>query len=125
MRIGLDFMPRARANGIDIEYEATGNPIDPPILLVTGLGAQLITWDDDFCAQLAGRAFHVIRFDNRDAGLSTHLDVAGPPDMGAALAGNPKPAYRLDDMAADSVGSLAALGSSSAPIGGETNGGLV
>ena len=118
-------MPRARANGIDIEYEATGNPIDPPILLVTGLGAQLITWDDDFCAQLAGRAFHVIRFDNRDAGLSTHLDGAGPPDMGAALAGNPKPAYRLDDMADDSVGLLDALGIDAAHIVGASMGGFI
>jgi len=118
-------MPRARANGIDIEYEATGNPSDVPILLVTGLGAQLITWDDDFCGQLAGRGFHVIRFDNRDAGLSTHLDAAGPPDMGAALAGNPQPAYRLDDMAADSVGLLDALGIDAAHIVGASMGGFI
>jgi len=118
-------MPRARANGIDIEYEATGNPSDVPILLVTGLGAQLITWDDDFCGQLAGRGFHVIRFDNRDAGLSTHLDAAGPPDMAAALAGNPQPAYRLDDMAADSVGLLDALGIGAAHMVGASMGGFI
>src|SRR4029077_478892 len=77
VRTRIGRMPRARANGIDIEYEPIGNPHAAPMLLVTGLGAQLITWDDDFCAQLAGRGFHVIRFDNRDAGLSTHMDGAG------------------------------------------------
>ena len=118
-------MPRARANGIDIEYEGLGSSNDPPILLVAGLGSQLITWDDDFCAELASRDFHVIRFDNRDAGLSTHLDAAGPPDMAAALAGNPKPAYRLDDMAADSVGLLDALGLHAAHIVGASMGGFI
>src|SRR6266700_3777370 len=78
-------MPRARANGIDIEYEAIGDPNDAPLLLVMGLGAQLITWDDEFCVQLAARGFHIIRYDNRDSGLSTHLDAAGPPDRALSL----------------------------------------
>ena len=118
-------MPRARANGIDIEYEALGDPKATPLLLVTGLGAQLITWDDDFCAQLASRGFHVIRFDNRDAGLSTRMDAAGPPDMAAALNGNPHAAYRLDDMADDAVGLLDALGINSAHIVGVSMGGYL
>src|SRR5260370_9937766 len=68
-RIG--FMPRARANGIEIEYEEFGDPKATPLLLVTGLGAQMISWDDAFCKHLAGRCFRVIRFLNRDSGLST------------------------------------------------------
>jgi pimeloyl-ACP methyl ester carboxylesterase len=118
-------MPRVRANGIDIEYESHGDPNAPPMLLVTGLGAQLITWDDDFCAELAARGFHVIRFDNRDSGLSTRMEAAGPPDMAAALSGNPKPAYRLDDMADDAVGLLDTLGIQAAHIVGVSMGGYI
>ncbi len=118
-------MPRARANGIDIEYEAIGDPNDAPLLLVMGLGAQLITWDDEFCVQLAARGFHIIRYDNRDSGLSTHLDAAGPPDLAAAMSGSPHPAYSLDDMADDAVGLLDALGIGAAHIVGASMGGFI
>jgi len=118
-------MPRARANGIDIEYEALGDPDAPPMLLVTGLGAQLITWDDDFCAQLADRGFRVIRFDNRDSGLSTRMEAAGPADLAAAVNGNPQPAYRLDDMAADAASLLDALGIKAAHVVGVSMGGYI
>ena len=64
-------MPRARANGIVLEYETFGDPKARPLLLIMGLGAQMISWDDSLCAQLADRGFRVIRFDNRDCGLST------------------------------------------------------
>jgi pimeloyl-ACP methyl ester carboxylesterase len=67
-------MARTRANGIDIEYEALGDRSDPAMLLIMGLGAQLIHWPDAFCRGLAERGFHVVRFDNRDSGLSTSLD---------------------------------------------------
>src|ERR1700687_681425 len=80
-------MPKARANGIDIEYEEFADPKAAPLLLVTGLGAQMISWDDAFCEQLAAAGFHVFRFDNRDSGLSTRMEAAGPPDMAAALRG--------------------------------------
>src|SRR6478752_5459465 len=63
----------ARANGIDICYEIFGDPAAEPLLLIMGLGAQMIHWDDDFCRQLAARGFRVIRFDNRDIGKSSHL----------------------------------------------------
>src|SRR5712664_2469776 len=99
-------MPRARANGIDIEYEEFGDPEAPPMLLVTGLGAQMISWDAGFCELLAARGFHVIRFDNRDSGLSTRLEASGPPDMAAPISGHPHPAYMPDDRAADAVGLL-------------------
>jgi len=118
-------MPRLRANEIDIEYETFGDPQSPPLLLIMGLGAQMISWEDEFCSQLAGRGFQVIRFDNRDSGLSTRMEAAGPPDMAAALSGNPQPAYRLDDMAADAVGLLDALGIEAAHVVGASMGGYI
>jgi pimeloyl-ACP methyl ester carboxylesterase len=118
-------MPRARANGIDIEYEAFGDPGAPPLLLVMGLGAQMITWDDEFCEQLAARGFHVIRFDNRDVGLSTKMEEAGVPDVMSAFAGNARPAYTLDDMADDAVGLLDALGIGAAHVVGASMGGFI
>ena len=118
-------MPRARANGIDIEYDEFGDPNATPLLLVTGLGAQMISWDDAFCEQLAARGFRVIRFDNRDSGLSTRMEAAGPPDMASALNGDPHPAYMLDDMAADAAGLLDALGIEAAHIVGASMGGFI
>jgi pimeloyl-ACP methyl ester carboxylesterase len=118
-------MPRAHANGIDIEYEEFGDPKASPLLLVTGLGAQMISWDDAFCEQLAAAGFHVIRFDNRDSGLSTRMEPAGPPDMAAALRGELHPAYTLDDMADDAAGLLDTLGIDAAHIVGASMGGFI
>lgn len=118
-------MPRANANGIEIEYEAFGDPRAQPLLLIMGLGAQMLSWDDAFCALLAARGFWVIRFDNRDSGLSTWMDAAGPPDLAAALSGNPRPAYRLDDLAADAVGLLDSLGIKRAHVVGASMGGFI
>src|SRR4030088_75094 len=92
-------MPRAKANGVELEYETFGDPSARPLLLIMGLGAQMISWHDDFCAQLANRGFHVIRYDNRDSGLSTWMEDAGHPDIAAAFMGDPHPAYELDDLA--------------------------
>ena len=118
-------MPRARANGIELEYETFGGPSAQPLLLIMGLGAQMITWDDGFCALLADRGFQVIRFDNRDVGLSTWMKDAGPPDMAAALGGQPRPAYQLDDLAADAAGLLDALNIRAAHIVGASMGGFI
>ncbi len=118
-------MPRARANGLDIEYEEFGDPKAAPLLLVMGLGAQMISWDEEFCVQLAGRGFHVIRFDNRDSGLSTRMEAAGPPDMAAALMGELHPAYTLDDMAADAAGLMDALSIEAAHVVGASMGGFI
>jgi len=118
-------MPRVRANGIEIEYEEFGDPRAAPLLLVTGLGAQMISWDETFCEQLAASGFHVIRFDNRDSGLSTRMEAAGPADMVSALNGDPHPAYMLDDMAADAAGLLDALGIEAAHIVGASMGGFI
>src|SRR3989442_709126 len=97
-------MPTAPANGIEIAYETFGPPDGRPLLLIMGLAAQMILWDDEFCAALAARGHRVIRFDNRDVGLSTKLDAAGMPDaaaaMQAALLGEPIAApYLLGDLA--------------------------
>ena len=118
-------MARLTANGIGIEYETFGDPGATPLLLIMGLGAQMTLWDDDFCQQLADRGFRVIRFDNRDVGLSDKMEAAGLPDMAAAFAGNPQPAYTLDDMAKDAVGVLDALDIPAAHIVGASMGGFI
>ena len=118
-------MARLKANGIEIEYETQGDPKGQPLLLIMGLGAQLITWDDGFCDELVKRGFFVIRYDNRDSGLSDKMGHAGPADVMAAYAGNGKPAYTLDDLADDAVGVLDALNIPAAHIVGASMGGFI
>ncbi len=119
----------ARAVGparIDIAYERFGDPELPPVLLAMGLGTQMLGWPDGFCDVLAGHGVHVIRFDNRDIGLSTHLSDAPMPDVRAALLGDASSAsYRLSDMAGDVVGLLDALGLDSAHLVGASMGGMI
>jgi pimeloyl-ACP methyl ester carboxylesterase len=111
---------------IDIVYERLGGAHAPPVLLIMGLGAQLIAWPDGFCDELIRRGLHLIRFDNRDVGESTHMTGAPPPDMSAAYAGDTSSAsYTLSDMAADAVGLLDALGLASAHIVGASMGGCI
>jgi pimeloyl-ACP methyl ester carboxylesterase len=118
-------VPRARANGIELEYETFGDSAARPLLLITGLGAQMISWDQRFCELLAARGFYVIRFDNRDSGRSTWMESAGPPDIAAAFGGDPHPAYQLDDMAADAVALLDSLGIPAAHLVGASMGGFI
>ena len=118
-------MARALANGIEIEYETFGGPGGIPLLLIAGLGVQMLSWDEEFCELLAERGFRVIRFDNRDCGLSTSMDSAGPPDIAAAMSGNVEPAYELDDMADDAAGLLDALGIPAAHVVGASMGGFL
>ena len=118
------------ANGISITYDTFGHSGHPPLLLVMGLGAQMTAWDDEFCAQLAAEDLYVIRYDNRDVGLSSHFDDQGVPDMqqlvADMMAGNtPNIAYTLDDMAADGMGLLTALGVDQAHICGASLGGMI
>ena len=70
-------MPNITANGIQIEYDTFGDPSSPPLLLIMGLGAQMIHWPEEFCNLLASEGLYVIRFDNRDVGLSSKFDEAG------------------------------------------------
>src|SRR3712207_1386764 len=89
-------------DGIDIAYERRGDPAHPAVLLIMGVAAQLVHWPDDFCDALVARGLQVVRFDNRDAGRSTHMTDAPPPDLPAALAGDLSTvAYTLSHMAAD------------------------
>ena len=123
-------MPTAKANGLTIAYETAGDPRDPTILLVMGLGAQLTLWPDAFIAALAANGLHVVRYDNRDVGLSSDFDSAGAVDMSEvmmkALAGKPlSPPYTIADMAADGIGLLDALGIGSAHVVGLSMGGMI
>ena len=123
-------MSRVTANGIQIEYETFGNPSGRPLLLIIGLGGQMIHWDDDLCKDLAESGHYVIRFDNRDVGLSTKFDEAGVPNLvetfGKIMQGEIiKPPYTLDDMADDAVGLLDALGIRKAHICGMSMGGMI
>jgi pimeloyl-ACP methyl ester carboxylesterase len=114
------------STGIEIAYERLGDPNAPPVLLVMGVAAQMINWPDGFCQALVERGLHVIRFDNRDAGRSTHLTDAPMPDLQAALSGDLSSAsYTLSDMAADAVGLLHALGLESAHLVGASMGGAI
>ncbi|MEU6673813.1 alpha/beta hydrolase [Streptomyces sp. NPDC046853] len=119
--------------GVSIAYESFGDPGDPPVLLVMGFGAQMLSWHEDFCRALAGRGRYVIRYDNRDCGLSTKFDEH-PVDMGkfiAAVSSGDIPTalamvpYRLGDMADDGLGLLTALGIERAHVVGTSMGGMI
>jgi pimeloyl-ACP methyl ester carboxylesterase len=121
------------SDGVSIAYETFGEPGDPPVLLVMGFGAQLIAWHEDFCLMLAGRGRYVIRYDNRDCGLSTKFDdhpvdvaqliaTVSRGDIPAARAMLP---YSLPDMADDGLGLLTALGIEQAHVVGSSMGGMI
>jgi pimeloyl-ACP methyl ester carboxylesterase len=122
-------MPTATVNGIDIHFDVTGDDDGAPLLLVMGLGAQMTAWDDDFCAALADRGFKVVRYDNRDVGLSTWFDGRPGADVAtltAAMTGEPVDApYLLSDMAADGVALLDHLGIDAAHVVGASMGGMI
>jgi pimeloyl-ACP methyl ester carboxylesterase len=123
-------MPLARANAIDLFYDEIGDAKAPALLLIMGLGAQMIGWPEAFCGRLADRGFRVIRFDNRDIGLSTKIENGPKPDLLAAFtnaaAGRPVEApYRLDDMAKDALGLMDALSVGQAHVVGASMGGMI
>jgi pimeloyl-ACP methyl ester carboxylesterase len=128
-------MPRATVtstnpSSVELEYETFGSPDDPALLLVMGFGAQMIAWDVGFCEAFAARGRYVIRYDNRDVGLSTHLDgqKADPMAvMSASLSGGELPPvpYTLSDMASDAVGLLDHLGIERAHVLGASMGGMI
>ncbi|MCB0876341.1 MAG: alpha/beta hydrolase [Solirubrobacterales bacterium] len=111
--------------GIEIAYETFGDPADPAMLLVMGLGMQMLAWDEEFCQALVDRGFHVIRYDNRDIGLSTKVG-GGPPNVIAGALGLTGSArYTLNDMAADAIGLLDHLGVERAHVAGVSMGGMI
>jgi pimeloyl-ACP methyl ester carboxylesterase len=117
-------VPTAPVNGIDIEYVTSGDPADPVLLLVMGLGAQLTAWPEGFVEQLAGRGFFIVRFDNRDSGLSTKFE--GTPDYMALFSGDRSSApYRIEDMADDALALLTALGLDRVHVVGASMGGMI
>ncbi len=118
-------MANTTANGLTIEYETTGDPSHPALLLVMGLGGQLVYWPDGFCLALADQGFFVIRYDNRDVGLSSKIEGGPPPDLWGALQGTAKPGYTLADMAADGIGLLGSLGIAAAHVVGVSMGGMI
>lgn len=123
-------MAAIAANGITLEYESYGDEENPVILLVMGLGAQLTLWPIELVNALVTRGFRVIRYDNRDIGLSTKFDAAGMPDMAAVMmarmSGQALPlTYTLDDMADDGMALLNALGIERAHIVGASMGGMI
>jgi pimeloyl-ACP methyl ester carboxylesterase len=115
---------RAAVDGIELAYETVGDPADPPVVLIMGLGAQLNYWHEGFVGELAGRGTYVITFDNRDVGLSSHFPDAGPVNL-ATLAGDSPPPYTLSDLAGDVAGLIAALQFDSAHIVGISSGGMI
>ena len=101
----------ASVNGVEIAYETFGDPGDETMLLIMGLGVQMLGWDEQFCRELAGRGYHVVRFDNRDVGRSTKVEGGPRPDVMAAITGDFSSAsYTLDDMAADCRGAAGRAG---------------
>lgn len=107
-------MPNVTANGIQIEYDTFGDKSNPTILMIIGIGLQMIHWDEPLCLRLAESGLFVIRFDNRDAGLSSKMEEAGVPDLTQVFTDlmqgkKIEASYTFDDMANDSVGLLDAL----------------
>ena len=123
-------MPQAQTNGLVLEYEEFGEPADPPILLVMGLSAQMTVWPEDFCRRLADRGHRVIRFDNRDVGLSTWFDQCPVGDPVEAFltflgGGTVESPYAMADLADDAVGLLDAVGLDSVHVVGASFGGMI
>jgi pimeloyl-ACP methyl ester carboxylesterase len=123
-------MPSVMSNGVRLEYVESGRHTDPVILLVMGLGTQLVAWPVSLCEGLVGLGFRVLRFDHRDVGLSTKVGGDDPEDVTKAFSqvftGKPfKPPYTLQDMAADTLGLLDALAVDRAHVVGISMGGMI
>jgi pimeloyl-ACP methyl ester carboxylesterase len=112
----------AKVGSLDICFQTFGRPSDPPLLLIAGLGAQMILWEDDFCAALAERGLWVVRYDNRDVGKSSQIDGKPPAER---KRGDRAAPYLLEDMADDAVGLMDALGIARAHVVGASMGGMI
>lgn len=123
-------MHSVSANGLQIEYETFGKPDSPPLLLIIGLGGQMIFWDEELCKQLAQQGLFVIRYDNRDVGLSSKLEEAAVPDVMSAIQSlmqgeTLNSPYTIEDMAEDALGLLDSLGIEKAHLCGMSMGGMI
>ncbi len=123
-------MARAKTNGIELEFETFGNPSDRPILLIMGLASQMVAWPDAFCRKLADTGHYVIRFDNRDVGLSSRMETLAVPDIFDFITRlrsgeTVTPPYTFSDMARDTAGLLDFLGLKQAHICGLSMGGMI
>jgi pimeloyl-ACP methyl ester carboxylesterase len=121
---------RVQANGIELVYDSFGVPDAPPILMIMGLGCQMIDWKDEFCAELSARGFRVIRFDNRDVGQSTTFEEAGQPDVNAMVEAMQRGEtvevpYLMSDLEADTIGLLDAIGVEKTHVVGLSMGGMI
>lgn len=114
----------ANIGGIELAFETFGDPSDPAMLMIMGLGAQMIYWPEELCEMVAGRGYFVIRFDNRDVGRSTILD-APAPRVGELINGSAAAPYGLEDMAGDAAALLDHLGIEAAHIVGTSLGGMI
>ena len=115
---------RVTVGTVELAYETFGDPAAPPVLLIMGLGTQMIAWPDELCEDIAARGYHVVRFDNRDVGQSTHLTDLPVPGL-RDLALRRRPPYTIRDLAEDAVGLLDALGIGSAHVAGASMGGFI
>lgn len=120
----------AQVNDIEIAFDTFGADSGEPLLLIMGLGSQMVAWDEEFCGQMAAFGYRVIRFDNRDIGLSTKFNKSGAPDIAALEKElqrdeDPRLPYTLFDMAEDAAGLIKTLGYDSAHIVGESMGGMI
>jgi pimeloyl-ACP methyl ester carboxylesterase len=116
---------RATVGDLEIAYETFGSPADPALVLIMGLNTQMLAWPDEFCTELAESGRYVIRFDNRDCGLSTHLDQLGTPDPIKVILRRQRAPYSIDDMAGDTIGLMDALDLGSVDVVGASMGGFV
>ena len=116
---------KVKANGIELAYETFGDPAATPMLLIMGLGTQMIAWPDELCEDLAGRGYWVVRYDNRDTGLSTHMSGLPAPSFFDVTLRRRKPPYTIDDMAGDALALMHGLGMASAHVVGASMGGFI
>jgi pimeloyl-ACP methyl ester carboxylesterase len=115
-----------RVGDVELCYETFGDPTDPALLLIMGLGTQMLGWDDEFCEQLVRRGFYVVRYDNRDSGRSTIFEAAPVPTLGQIMRRDRRAAsYTLAEMAADGVALLDHLGIERAHVVGASMGGMI
>ena len=118
-------LQRVPVGDLEIAYETFGERGDPPVLMVMGLGTQMLAWPDELCEQIAGRGHFVVRFDNRDVGASTHLDGVRVPKIRDVALRRKRPPYTLDDMADDVLGLIDALDLGPVHLVGASLGGFI